>query len=113
MLIPDWRTRTLLRAQLIEGGHEVAATNSLADAKRHLAVSPKPRVVLVDLHGLETPGRTLDEICRLAGSSPVVVITALATLDADAIRGTGARVIKRPAAIGQIAAAVSALIQAE
>ena len=63
----------------------------------------KPRVLLIDLHGLPHPRETLDEVQLVMPPERVLVLTALGTLTGDDVRHLRFSVIERPVTIGQIA----------
>ena len=62
VLGPEWPERALLRAQLIEEGHEVIAVDTWPIPRLYRRPEMKPRVLLIDLHELPTPRETLDEV---------------------------------------------------
>ena len=47
LLAADWQPRALIRAQLIEQGFDVVATDTWPVMRRHLRAGTKPRIVLV------------------------------------------------------------------
>jgi len=110
LLASEWRDRALLRAQLIEEGYEVIAVDGWPLPKLYRVAGMEPRLLLVDLQGLSRPHETLAEVRQVAGPTRVLVVTALGTVTADEVRALGFDVIQRPATIGQIVAAVRALL---
>ena len=106
----EWPERALLRAQLIEEGHEVIALDTWPVPRLYRRAGMKPRVLLIDLHGLPNPRETLDEVRFVLPPERVLVVTALGSLAAEEVRKRGFNVIQRPATIGQIAAATGALL---
>jgi hypothetical protein len=62
LIAADWRTRALLRAQLIESGAAVVATDSWPAARQHMLVSGLPRAVVLDLHALDAAESVLREL---------------------------------------------------
>ena len=110
MIGPEWPTRALLRAQLLDEGYEVVATDAWPIPRQFLRSGMKPNLVIVDLHGLPEPARALAELCGLIGPQRVLVVTALGTLTSEQIRRLGVRVVARPASVGDIVAAVTALL---
>lgn len=105
-----WPERALLRAQLIEEGHEVVAIDTWPIPGSFLQPGMKPRVLLIDLHGLPKPRQTLDEARVVLPPDRVLVVTALGSLAAEEVRGLGFNVVERPASIGGIVAAIGELI---
>ena len=106
----QWPERALLRAQLIEEGHEVIAVDTWPIPRIHRRPGMKPRVLLIDLHKLPKPRETLDEVRFVLPPERVLVVTALGTLTGEEVRGRGFNVIECPATIGQIVAAIGALL---
>jgi DNA-binding NtrC family response regulator len=107
---PEWPIRALLRAQLLEEGYEVVATDAWPFPRQFLRSGMKPRLVIVDLHGLAGPDEVLAELGALIPPARVLVVTALGTLAVDDIRRMGFHVIPRPARIAEIVAVVNDLL---
>jgi len=107
LLVTDWKIRAPLRAQLIEDGFDVIATDTWETMRRHLRPGSKPRLGIVDLQGLPEPDRVLAEMRVLMKPEQVVVVAALGTLQPDEIDRYGFRVVKRPLRIGDIVAAAA------
>jgi hypothetical protein len=110
---PEWPERALLSAQLIEEGYHVVATDAWPIPRQFLRSGLKPRALIVDLHGLPEPREALDEIRGVIPAERVVVVTALGTISADEVRTLGFRVVSRPVTVGNIVAAVAALLRVE
>lgn len=110
LLGPEWPERALLRAQLIEEGHDVIAIDAWPIPRLYRRPGMKPLVMIVDLHGLPDPRNTLDELRFVIPPDRVLVVTALGTLTADEIRRLGFNAVERPATIGQIVAAAASLL---
>jgi len=110
LLCPEWPERALVRAQLIEEGYEVVAIDAWPIPRPSRPVGMKPRVLVIDLHGLPQPRDTLDEVPFVMPRERVLVVTALGTLTGDEVRGLGFNVVERPVTIGQIVAATRALL---
>jgi hypothetical protein len=106
----NWPERALLRAQLIEEGHEVVAVDTWPIPPLYRRPGMRPRVLLIDLHELPKPRETLEEIRFVLPPQQVLVVTALGSLTGDEVRALGFKVIERPATIGQIVAATGALL---
>jgi hypothetical protein len=105
-----WPERALLRAQLIEEGHEVVAVDTWPIPRLYRRPGMKPRVLLIDLHELPKPRETLDEVHFVLPPERVLVVTALGTLTGQELRELGFNVIERPTTIGRIVAATEALL---
>jgi hypothetical protein len=110
VLATEWPARALLRAQLIEDGHEVIALDTWPIPRLYRRPGMKPRVLLIDLHELPNPRETLDDVRFVLPPERVLVVTALGSLGAEEVRKRGFHVIQRPTTIGQIAAATGALL---
>jgi DNA-binding response OmpR family regulator len=104
LLGPEWPIRALLRAQLLEEGYEVIATDAWPIPLQFLGPGFTPRAMIIDLHGLAEPRRVLDELRMLFNPDHVLVLTALGTLSADDIRRLGFHVLARPASVADIVA---------
>jgi hypothetical protein len=111
LLGAEWKPRALIRAQLIEEGFEVVAADTWAMMRRHLRPGAKPRLALVDLKGLEEPGRVLQDLAVLMKPERVLVLTAAATVSRAAITRLGFRVLDRPITIEAVVAAVRSALQ--
>ena len=106
----EWPERALLRAQLIEEGHEVIAVDTWPIPRTYRRPGMEPRVLLIDLHELPNPRETLDEVRVVLAPERVLVVTALGSLTGKEVRRLGFNVIERPVTIGQIVAATGALL---
>lgn len=106
----EWPERALLRAQLIEEGHEVAAVDTWPIPRLYRRPGMKPRVLLIDLHELRKPRETLEEVRFVLPPEQVLVVTALGSLTGQEVRELGFNVIERPTTIGRIVIATEALL---
>jgi|SRR5262245_40858782 len=111
LLGAEWKTRALLRAQLIEEGFEVVATDTWPVMRRHLRPGAKPRLAVVDVKGLEDPKRVLGDLAVLMTPDRVLVLTAAATVPLSEISRFGFRVVRRPSTIAAIVSAVTAALR--
>ena len=84
LLAVEWRPRALLRAQLIEQGFEVLATDTWTMMRRHLGPGSIPWLAIVDLQGLPQPDHVLADLTIVMKPSRVLVLTALGTVSASA-----------------------------
>ena len=107
LLAVKWRPRALIRAQLIEEGLEVVATDTWPMMRRHLRPGMKPGLAVVDLEGLPDPGTVLNDLRVLMKPDRVLVLTALGTLSAAAVERLGFRALSRPTAIGDVVRSVA------
>ena len=92
----DWQSRTLIRAQLIEDGFEIVATESWTMMRRHLRPGSKPRLALVDLKDLPDPQDVLRDLRVLMKPERVLVLTAIGTIPREDIERLGFHVMPRP-----------------
>jgi hypothetical protein len=106
----EWRERALLRAQLIEEGYQVIAVDAWPIPTQYQRPDMRPRVMIVDLHGLPEPRDVLDELASVIEPDHVLVVTGLGTLPDEDVRRLGYRVVPRPARIGDIVRSVAALL---
>ena len=113
LLATDWQPRALIRAQLIEEGFEVIATDTWPMMRRHLRPGVKPRLTLVDLKGLANPDQVLRDLRVLMKPERVLVLTATATVPSAAIEGLGFRALLRPIAIEGIVQAATDAIRSQ
>jgi DNA-binding response OmpR family regulator len=105
VLEADWKPRVLLRAQLIEDGFTVVATDTWPMMADYLQAPMKPRVAILDLQGLEHPGEVLRATRALMTPGRVVVLAALGTLARSEIEALGFRVLARPVSVDHVVAA--------
>ena len=110
LLAAEWQPRALIRAQLIEEGFEVVATDTWPAMRRHLRPGSKPRLAIVDLKGLPDPQQVLSDIRILMKPNRVLVLGAVGTITPDEIRGLGFRVLIRPFVISDVVATSSQII---
>jgi ActR/RegA family two-component response regulator len=108
----DRRTRAPLRAQLIEDGLEVVATDTWPMMRRHLHPGEKPRLAIVDLQGLDDPAGVLEALRALMKPDRVIVLTALGSVPAAEVERAGFRTLHRPASIEEVAAAARSALAA-
>jgi len=106
LLGAEWKTRALLRAQLIEEGFEVLATDTWPMMRRYLRPGAKPRLALVDVKGLDEPEQVLRDLAALMKPDRVLVLTAAATVPLAEISRLGFRVVRRPLTIAAVVSAV-------
>jgi hypothetical protein len=107
LLGAEWTGRALIRAELIEEGFDVLATNTWSMMRRHLRPGRKPRLAVVDLKGLDEPGQVLRDLAVLMKPERVLILTATATVPLSEISSLGFHVIGRPFTIGEVVSAVT------
>jgi DNA-binding response OmpR family regulator len=113
LLATEWQPRALLRAQLIEEGFEVLATNSWPVMRRCLDPRPEPPLAIVDLQGLPEPDRVLENLKVLTDPGRVLVLTSIGTVAPDKIRALGFQVVSRPIDIGSLVATVARALRSD
>ena len=111
LLGPQWPTRALLRAQILEEGYEVAAADSWPIEGPSAKLLTRARIVIVDLQGLPAPRIVLEELHKRIDPARVLVVTASGTLPNEDVRRLGFHVIPRPASIADIVAAAVARLR--
>jgi hypothetical protein len=89
LLGAEWPQRALLRAQLIEEGHEVVAIDDGPIPKLYRRPKMKPRTMIVDLQGLPHPRETLDAMRLVLQPERVLVLTALGSLPGEQSERSG------------------------
>ena len=118
LVMPEQWPRALLRAALREAGYDALGAAGLAAALRYRAESRDRglvRLILVEQAALadEESGTLLDALFRRHGY-PAAVLLARAMpahpLPAPAVSAPWRRVIRRPASIADLVAAVQALL---
>jgi hypothetical protein len=102
LLAPEWQTRALIRAQLIEEGFDVLGTDTWPATRRHLKRGIKPRIVIVDLKGLPDPARVLGDLHALMDPGHVLVLVVSGTAARRDLERQGFRVLSRPFAINDL-----------
>ena len=111
LLAAAWRPRALIRAQLIEEGFTVVATDTWPVMRRHLRPGIKPRLVVVDLQDLPEPGSILNDIGLLMKPDRVLVLFAIGTVPLTDVLHMGFRALSRPIGIDRIARAAADMIR--
>ena len=92
----DWQSRALIRAQLIEDGFEIVATESWTMMRRYLRAGSKPRLALIDLKELADPQDVLRDLRVLMKPERVLVLSAIGTIRREDIERLGFHVMPRP-----------------
>jgi hypothetical protein len=102
LLATEWQSRALIRAQLIEEGFEVLATDAWPVTRRFLRPGSKPKLVIVDLKNLPQPEQVLEDLDVLMQPDHVLVLVALGTVLPERAEAFGFHVVSRPATIARI-----------
>lgn len=110
LLVNHWPRRALLRAQLIEEGYEVVATDDWATAKSYVHALLKPQLVIVDLQDLADAKAVLDQLQTHIQSMRVLVLTALGTITPEELRPRGFHALTRPSTMSDIVRKASELL---
>jgi DNA-binding response OmpR family regulator len=106
LLDAEWPSRALLRAQLIEDGFDVLATDTWVTMRRYLRPGSKPQLAIVDLQGLPLPEQVLEDLKVLMPPERVLVLSALGTVEGEVLDRLGFRYVKRPIVVADVVAAV-------
>jgi ActR/RegA family two-component response regulator len=112
LLGTEWQPRALIRAQLIEQGFDVVATDTWAKMRRHLRPGATPRFAIVDLKGLSNPKQVLSDLRLLMKPNQVLVLTAIGTVQAADLERLRFLRLARPVAIKDVVDAAAAAIRA-
>ena len=111
LLATEWQPRALIRAQLIEQGLDVIATDTWAMMRRQLRPGMKPRLAIVDLKELPEPLNVLNDLRVLMKPGRVLVLTATATVSPSVVEQLGFRVVARPITIDRVVDAAGRALQ--
>src|SRR5688500_1378446 len=107
LLSHNWPTRALLRAQLLEEGYEVVATDSSPVPRDDFRPGMMRRVGIVQLEGLPNPHAGPTARRALIDPHGIPVVTGLGTIAAEDRGRRGLNSISRPASVGDIVAAAA------
>jgi len=108
-----WQSRALIRAQLIEDGFDVVATDTWPMARRWLRPGSKPRLVIVDLEELPDAERVLHDLSALMKPHRVLVLTGIGTVSPAEIERLGFQAVRRPVAIEHVVQAAAAIVRSQ
>ena len=98
----DWQSRALIRAQLIEEGFEVVATETWTMMRRQLRPGSKPRLAIVDLKDLPDPQAVLRDLRLLMKPEQVLVLSAIGTIPRAEIERFSFHIVPRPFVIEEL-----------
>src|SRR5215510_8891456 len=96
----------MIRAQLIEEGFEIVATEDWPTMRRQLRPGSKPRLALIDLKDLPDPNSVLHDLAVLMKPERVVVLSAAGTMPIADVEQLGFRVVPRPFIIEDLVRAI-------
>jgi hypothetical protein len=113
ILAVEWRPRAMIRAQLIEEGFDVAATNTWALMRGYLRPGSKPKLAMVDLHNLADSKEILRDLGLLMKPDRVLVLRASGTVTQAEIERLGFHVHNRPISIKDIIAAARVILTSD
>ena len=111
LLAGDWQPRALIRAELIEEGFDVVATNTWPVMRRHLRTGSKPRLAILDLKSLLDPEQRLHDLRVLMNPARVLILSAAGTIPAKDIERLGFHTLSRPVVIEEIVHVAKHLIR--
>ncbi len=111
LLAGDWQPRALIRAQLIEEGFEVVATNTWSMMRRHLRPGSKPRLAILDLKGLPDSEQRLHDVRVLMNPARVLILSAAGTIPARDIERLEFHTLSRPVVIEEVVRVAKHLIR--
>ena len=100
----QWKTRALIRAQLIEEGLEVEAYETVRDALECLKTSTQlPALLIADLSESDDPSADLDQLEKWAKRVPLWIMASSSTIVSPGLRGRGFEaVLFRPLDVGKL-----------
>jgi hypothetical protein len=107
LLSVNWDSRAALRAQLLEEGLEVVASDDWTTTRQLLRSGGRPRLVFVDLKDLPDADEVLDALHVLMKPGRVLVLTALASVPTSTVDRLGFRALHRPVTIEEVVGAIS------
>ncbi len=113
LLDADWPSRALLRAQLIEEGFDVAASDTWETAMSHIGLGHKPKLVIVDLRNLDDARAVLRDLRLVMDQRRVLVLTAAGTLPPGEVEALGFHALARPVAIDDVVAVAKRLVSSD
>ena len=104
LLGKDWKSRALLRAQLIEDGIEVKAFDAVADAIEAAAGDRGPAPLLIaDLAGSDDPTLEAAQLAHWRHRIPIWIIASRSVIDARELEGRGFEaILYRPVDVGDL-----------
>jgi DNA-binding response OmpR family regulator len=108
----EWKARALLRAQLLEEGHEVMALPTIEEAMMLLCRGMvRPRLIILDTVGQSLKEPILADLQALAGDAPILVCTGPFDLARFDFKEAGLTdLLVRPFAIGDVVNAVREIL---
>jgi len=102
LISPDLRTRSFVRAQLIEEGLKVSAFKSVDDARHWMYIGGRvPSLIVVDLWRNVLPPEHVKWLSDIADRSPVIFLTGARDRIPPGIESLG-ECLRRPISVGAI-----------
>ena len=111
LVAKNWKTRALLRAQLLEEGMQVEAHESLEDTLQDLAVS-LPALLVADLTASNDAGADMHRLASWASRVPTWIIASCSSRVAADLEGRGfERIFYRPVDVGELVGFIKQRLQ--
>ena len=110
LVMPDQWPRAMVRAELRERGYDAVGARSLLEAlvlEREPARGPV-RAILIDQRAVARGGRRL--LARVRERYPGVALLLIGSAVVDPGTGAWNRVLRRPASVGAVVAAIRELV---
>lgn len=108
LIVPDTRTRSYLRAQLIHEGYEVRAFKTIEDARRWIYIGGRvPTLVLVDVWRTTLPEGSVKWLRQISDRSPILFISGSRDRALPELEEIG-ETIHRPISVSDIVRAIRA-----
>ena len=100
----DWKTRALLRAQLLEEGVDVEAYESLAEAlEASIGIGEVPALLIGDLSESADPAVATAQLAHWSKRIPIWIIASRSVVDEKELQGRGFEaVLFRPIDVGEL-----------
>lgn len=98
-----WKSRALMRAQLIEEGIEVKAFDSVADALEAAAGQARAPLLVADLAGSGDPALEVAQLSHWSRRIPIWIIASRSAINPRDLEGRGFEAIYvRPVEAGEL-----------
>ncbi len=99
----DWKTRALLRAQLLEEGLKVEAYESLSGALEVLAGGSPAPLLLADLSASSNPAVEVAQLAHWSKRTPIWIIASRSAVEERELQDSGFEaVLWRPIDVGEL-----------
>jgi CheY-like chemotaxis protein len=115
LIVNDWKTRTLLRAQLLEEGIDVAAYESAGEAIEGFGQGATlPALLIADLASSDDPTGEAELLTAWARQIPIWIIASHNLIVDKKLKGRGFEVILfRPIDVGETVEQVKRRLERE